>query len=200
MYHRKDAYYRKAKAEGYRSRAAYKLLDMARRYRLICRGDHVVELGAWPGGWLQVAEGLAGRTGRVVGVDLRKIEIIPGGVVRCVRGDARDEGVQEEIVRLSDGRIDVVLCDMAPKLTGVRARDEVRAAELATSALAFARRTLAVRGRFLMKVFSSPADRALLRDARRSFRTAKLTRPAASRKGSGESYLVGVGALPRETP
>lgn len=191
-YQRKDAFYARAKGAGYRSRAAYKLLELARRYRLIERGDHVVDLGAWPGGWLQVAAQLTGPEGVVVGVDLRPIDPA-GGAVVTITGDARDPAVEEQIRTRCAGRVDVVLSDMAPGLSGVRDRDTARAIELAEAALASADRLLAPGGRCLVKLFTSPEADALVSAARSRFRTVKLTRPDATRKGSAEVYLVCLG-------
>jgi 23S rRNA (uridine2552-2'-O)-methyltransferase len=191
-YQRKDAFYARAKDAGYRSRAAYKLLELAPRYRLIRRGNHVVDLGAWPGGWLQVAAQLAGPQGRVVGVDLQPIDRLSGSV-ETVAGDAGDPAVQERIRTLCGGRVDVVLSDMAPKLSGVRDRDTAQAVALAEAALDIAAQLLTPGGRLLLKVFTAPETDALVRAARPRFETVKLTRPEASRKGSAELYLVALG-------
>jgi len=195
-YQRKDAFYARAKDAGYRSRAAYKLLELARRYRLIERGQHVVDLGAWPGGWLQVAAQLTGPEGVVVGVDLQPIDQL-GPPVATVAGDARDPAVQERIRARCGGRVDVVLSDMAPKLSGVRDRDTAQAIELAESALAIAERLLAPGGRLLLKLFTAPETDAVVAAARRRFKTARLTRPDATRRGSAEIYLVCLGFLGR---
>ncbi len=191
-YRRKDSYYDRAKAAGYRSRAAWKLLELARRYQLIRRGDHVVDLGAWPGGWLQVAAELTGERGRVVGVDLQPIEPLGRAQVHTVVGDATDPAVQETLRERCGGRIDVVLSDMAPKLSGVRDRDAARATALALEAIAIADRLLAPGGRLLVKVFSG-AEHEVLSAARAVFTSAKLTKPEASRKESAEMYLVCTG-------
>jgi 23S rRNA (uridine2552-2'-O)-methyltransferase len=195
-YHRKDHYYRKAKGAGYRSRAAYKLLELARRYRLIQPGDHVVDLGAWPGGWLQVAGELVGPGGRVIGVDLADIEPIANPVIVCLRGDAGDAATRSEVERLSRGRVDVLLSDMAPKLTGIRATDEARAAALAAVAVEAAHALLRPGGRFLLKLFIGPESDAIAADLRRWFRTVKRTRPEATRAGSSELYLIALGYRP----
>lgn len=194
-YQRKDAFYARAKAAGYRSRAAYKLLDLARRYQLFRRGDHVVDLGAWPGGWLQVAAELAGPQGIVVGVDLQAIDPLGQGQVTTLVGDARQPEVQAELRRRCRGRVDVVLSDMAPKLSGIRDRDSARAAELGEAALEIGRALLGAGGHLVIKVFSGAEAEALARAARPSFKTAKLTKPEASRKESGEMYLVCTGRV-----
>lgn len=188
-YQRKDVFYARAKDAGYRSRAAYKLLELARRYKLIERGDHVVDLGAWPGGWLQVAAQLTGPRGVVVGVDLQPIDRLAGPVA-TITGDAGDDSVQNEIRARCGGRVDVVLSDLAPKLSGVRDRDTVRSIALAELALATADRLLAPGGRLLLKLFTAPETDALVADARRRFERVKLTRPEATRRGSAELYLV----------
>ena len=188
-YQRKDAFYARAKQAGYRSRAAYKLAELARRYKLIERGDHVVDLGAWPGGWLQVAAELVGPRGLVVGVDLKAIDPL-GGVVVTLAGDARDAAVREQIRSRCNGRVDVVLSDMAPALSGVRDRDIARAVELAATAVDTALALLSPGGKLLIKLFTAPEADALVADVRRRFASAKLTRPEATRKGSDEIYLV----------
>jgi len=191
-YQRKDAFYARAKQAGYRSRAAYKLAELARRYKLIDRGDHVVDLGAWPGGWLQVAAELVGPRGVVVGVDLKAIDQL-GGVVATIVGDARDAAVREQIHSRCNGRVDVVLSDMAPSLSGVRDRDIAQAVELATTAVGAAVHMLAPGGNLVLKLFTAPEADALVAEVRRRFGSAKLTRPEATRKGSDEIYLVCLG-------
>lgn len=195
-YRRKDHFYRKAKSAGYRSRAAYKLLELARRYQLIRPGDHVVDLGAWPGGWLQVAAELVGPRGLVIGVDLVEMEPIGSPVVALVRGDAADVRTRSEIERRSGGRVDVLLSDMSPKLTGIRATDQARAAALAAVAIETARALLRPGGRLLLKLFAGTEGEALAADLRRSFRTVKRTRPEATRAGSSELYLVALDYRP----
>ncbi|MGD9764046.1 MAG: RlmE family RNA methyltransferase [Candidatus Binatia bacterium] len=189
-YQPKDPYYARAKAAGYRSRAAYKLLELSRRYELIKRGDHVVDLGAWPGGWLQVAAQLTGPPGRVLGVDLQPITPLGQAYVSTIVGDVREPQVQEELRAAAGGRIDVVLSDLAPKLSGVRDRDIARSTELAEQAFDIARRLLSAGGRFLLKVFTAQETDALAAAARQSFAVVKLTKPEASRKASSELYLV----------
>jgi 23S rRNA (uridine2552-2'-O)-methyltransferase len=191
-YQRKDAFYARAKHAGYRSRAAYKLLELVPRFKLIRRGDHVVDLGAWPGGWLQVAAELAGPQGVVVGVDLRPIDPLPAPVT-TITGDARHPAVQEQIRARCGGRVDVVLSDMAPALSGVRDRDIARSVELAEVALDAAAALLVPGGRLLVKFFTAPESDAIVAAARQRFTTVKRTSPEATRKGSAEMYLVGVG-------
>ena len=194
-YQRKDSYYARAKAVGYRSRAAFKLQELARKYQLIRRGDRVVDLGAWPGGWLQVAAELVGPRGVVVGVDLQPIEPLGAATITTLVGDAGEPAVQDELLARCGGRVDVVLSDLAPKLSGVRDRDQARAAELAETAVALAERVLSPGGRLLVKVFTG-ADHGALTGARRLFTTAKLTKPESSRRESSEMYLIGLDRRP----
>jgi 23S rRNA (uridine2552-2'-O)-methyltransferase len=197
-YKRKDGFYRRAKEAGYRSRAAYKLIELSRRHRLIRPGDRVVDLGAWPGGWLQVAAELVGPGGRVVGVDLVSINPVANPVATCLMGDVRDPSVQEEIARLIGSKVDVVLSDMAPKLTGVRATDVVRSAELAQVACQIGTHLLRSNGRLLLKTFVSPDTDALVAALRGSFAAVRRARPEATRSGSAEFYIVALGFQPEQ--
>ena len=192
MYKRKDFHYRRAKEAGYRSRAAYKLLELARRYRLIQPGDRVLDLGAWPGSWSQVAMELAGSGGRVIGVDLQPMDPL-GGVCELICGDVAEPSVQEDIVRRLGGAADVLLSDMAPKLTGIRFRDQARTTELAELALQCARRMLRAGGRLLMKMFMQPDTEEIVAQLRRDFHAVHLTRAEATRKGSSEVYVIALG-------
>ena len=199
MYQRKDAFHARAKAAGYRSRAAYKLLELSQRHRLIRPNDRVVDLGAWPGGWLQVAAQLSGAHGVVLGVDVVPIEPLGSPTVVCLQGDVTDTAVQAEIRRRTGGRVDVILSDMAPKLTGIRATDTARAERLARAAVNLAQQLLTPGGRLLLKLFSSPETDTLVAELRQCFTSVKLTRPAASRKGSAELYAIALGYRPPDT-
>ncbi len=190
MYRRKDAYYAKAKAAGFRSRAAFKLEQLSRKAPILRRGATVVDLGAWPGGWLQVAADKVGPHGRVIGVDLQRIEPLGKGNVRLVQGSVTDPEVQEQVRQACEGGADTILSDLAPKLTGVRARDQAMADELVVTVIGFAGRLLRPGGSLLMKTFSG-ADRAThLAQLRRMFRSVRETRPEATRKGSAEVYIL----------
>lgn len=192
-YERKDAHYRRARAEGYRARSVYKLAELDRRWRLLRRGDAVVDLGAWPGAWLQLARERVGAEGRVVGVDLAKIERLPAPNVALVVGDVRDPATADAIVARLGRPADVVLSDLAPKLTGIRATDEARSHELIETTLALLPRLLAPGGRLVMKTFMSGDFEATLRATRARFDEVKTTRPDATRRGSSELYVLGLG-------
>jgi 23S rRNA (uridine2552-2'-O)-methyltransferase len=193
VYERKDKFYRKAKSEGYRSRAAYKLLELNNEFHFIKRGDRVVDLGAWPGGWVQVASQLVGETGKVLGVDLVALDSLPSKNVTLLQGDATSPTVQEQILIALGGPADVVLSDMAPKLSGIRETDEARTGELCHAALTGARAFLRPGGVLVLKVFANSEQKHLLTELRTYFVTVKTTRPDATRKGSAEAYAIAMG-------
>jgi len=192
-YRRKDAFHRRAQAEGYRARSAYKLADLDRRYRLLARGSRVADLGAWPGGWLQVAAERVGPEGRIVGVDLTPIAPLPAANVTLLTGDALDPIVHAAIRAALGGPADVLLSDLAPKLTGVRATDDARSEALAEGVVAALPALLAPGGKLLLKTFMGPAHAALLASLRTRFARIDSTRPPATRPGSSELYLIGTG-------
>ena len=192
-YERKDAHYRRARAEGYRARSVYKLTELDRRWRLLRRGDAVIDLGAWPGAWLQLARERVGAEGRVVGVDLARIDKLPAPNVAVVVGDVRDPATVDILLERLGRPADVVLSDLAPKLTGIRATDEARSQELNETTLALLPRLLAPGGRFVMKTFMSGDFEATLRAARALFDEVKTTRPDATRRGSSELYVIALG-------
>ena len=193
MYKRKDAFYKKAKQAGYRSRAAYKLLELSHSFGLLRPGQRVIDLGAWPGGWLQVAAELVGPRGRVIGIDLVPIDPLKTGNVTVVRGDATDPDQQRRLLSLLDGPADILLSDMAPKLSGVRERDEAQAQELSRAAVGCTTRLLRPGGSLLLKAFMDSGYPALLAALRAGFATVKTTKPQATRKGSAETYIIASG-------
>ncbi len=192
MYRRKDSFYTRAKTAGYRSRAAYKLIELDKRFGLLRAGDRVVDLGAWPGGWLQVAAQRIGAHGVVVGVDLTPIAPLPSPVV-VLTGDLRCPTTVAKIRAACDGGADVVLSDMAPRLSGVRATDAARAAELAQCAVTVAESLLRAGGCCVVKLFQSDASAVVLQRLRKRFESVKTTRPEATRAGSAEIYAVARG-------
>jgi len=193
VYQRKDTFYSHARAVGYRSRAAFKLLQLAQHARLFRRGDHVLDLGAWPGGWLQVAAELVGPTGKVVGIDVQRIEPLPQKHVTTQVGDIGDELTQRRIVEACEGKVDIVLSDLAPKLSGVRARDEAQTEVLAARVLALGEEVLRPGGKLVMKLFTGDAATRLVRELRARFDDVRTTRPEATRKGSSEIYAIAAG-------
>ena len=187
----RDEYYNRAKQEGYRSRAAYKLKQLDETADLIADGDTVVDLGAAPGGWLQVATELAG-TGTVVGVDRQRIDPVDGA--ETVRGDMTETSTREEVVE-TIGEADVVVSDMAPNMTGEYDLDHARSVHLARIALETALELLAPGGDFVAKVFEGPDTDDLRGDVEAEFEYARTIHPEASRDASSELYLVGKGRL-----
>lgn len=187
----RDEYYNKAKQQGYRSRSAYKLQQLDETAHLFEDGDTVVDLGAAPGGWLQVAAERVG-TGRVVGVDRQRIESLED--VETVRGDLTDEEVRADL-KEKIGEADVVLSDMAPNMTGEYDLDHARSVYLAQQALDVALDVLATGGDFVAKVFDGRDLDALEADIDDEFEYVRTVRPDASRDESSELYLVGKGRM-----
>jgi len=201
VYDRKDHFHQRAKREGYRSRAAFKLLEIQKRQRLLRTGQRVIDLGCWPGGWLQVAAEVVGPKGRVVGVDLAAIDPpIENENVVAFCADLTQPGVSEELIERLGGRADVVLSDAAPKLTGIRAADQAREGALLEGVEALLGELLSAGGTLLVKILDG-ADAVLVdRRLRREFKTAKTVKPSASRRGSSERYLLGRGYKGRSGP
>jgi 23S rRNA (uridine2552-2'-O)-methyltransferase len=190
--HVNDPYVHRARAHGYRSRAAYKLIEIAKRDGLARPGDDVVDLGAAPGGWAQALAERVGRSGHLIAVDLLEIAPIPG--VTIIRGDFREEAVLERLEEALGGeKFDLVVSDMAPNLSGVRATDQARSIHLCELALEFARVHLKPKGAFLVKVFQGAGYPEFLTAMRGVFIAVASRKPGASRGDSKEMYLVGKG-------
>lgn len=190
--HVADTYVKRAKAEGMRSRASYKLAEIAARDRLLAPGMLVVDLGAAPGGWSQVAAERVGARGRVIALDVLDMVSLIG--VTFLRGDFRDEAAVTELERLLGGqKVDLVLSDMAPNISGVPASDQARALELAELALNFSLKHLKPKGNLLVKTFQGAGFESFLKVLRSRFVAVFVRKPDASRSRSSEVYLVGKG-------
>lgn len=188
--HVNDPYVHRARAHGYRSRAAYKLIEIAKRDRLLPPGAVVVDLGAAPGGWAQALAERVGRSGCVVAVDLLEVAPIPG--VTAIRGDFGDAAVLERIeAALNKRKLDLVVSDLAPNLSGVSATDQARSISLCELALEFARAHLKPGGAFLVKVFQGTGYPEFLAAMRETFVEVASRKPGASRARSSEMYLLG---------
>lgn len=188
--HVTDPFVRQAKREGYRSRAAYKLQELARKEGLIRPGMLVVDLGAAPGGWAQVAAALAGPKGRVLAVDILEMAPIPG--VEFVQGDFREEQTRQRLeAALQGAKADLVVSDMAPNISGIAMVDQARAGQLAELALEFALNWLKPGGNLLVKAFQGEAWDGVRGEMRRQFRQVLTRKPQASRSRSAETYLLG---------
>ena len=189
-----DTVHWRAAREGYRSRAAYKLLEIESRYRVVRRGDTVVDLGAAPGSWLQVLTTLT--SGTILGVDLQPIPPVPGATT--ITGDFTDPAVQERI-RATVPEVSVLLSDAAPHLTGARSVDQARAVGIGHDALALACLVLKPGGNIVIKSFQGEDFNELLADVRAVFRAVHVYRPKVTRKGSRECYIIGRNFAGRET-
>jgi len=195
MYERKDPLYQRAKREGYRSRAAYKLLELQKRARVLRRGQAVVDLGAWPGGWLQVAAEIVGPSGVVVGIDRAAIDPLPLAHVTTLVGDVTDPDSVERLHAALGRRADVVLSDLAPKLTGIAPRDEAAFEELAAATRAVAVALLARGGTLVTKTLGGREGEAARAALRPLFASVKQLGLESTRKGSSELYLVATGCV-----
>jgi len=187
-----DPYVQAAKQQGWRSRAAFKLIELDDRFHLIARGSRVVDLGAAPGGWTQVA--VKKGDAQVVGIDLLPVEPVPGATI--LQGDFADPALLERLRGALGGQADLVLSDMAPNTTGHNATDHLRIMALTELALEFALEVLAERGAFVAKVFQGGSERQLLDRLKRHFATVRHAKPPASRKESSELYVVALGFRP----
>lgn len=188
---RHDKYYVKAKREHYRSRAVYKLKQIDYRFDLVHPGDVVVDLGASPGGWSQVAAELVGAEGKVIAMDLDRMVPIEG--VTFIRGDIRNEAVVSRIRELVPDGVDVVISDMSPDISGNYSYDHARSIELCEHALKFAASTLKQGGNFVAKMFYGDMSGSFAEMAKNYFQEVHLHHPRASRSTSSELYVVGIG-------
>lgn len=189
---KQEHFYRLAKKEKYRSRASYKLKQIQEKFNVIHWGFLVVDLGASPGGWSQVASELAGSRGKVVAIDLARIRPLDG--VTILRGDIRQpETVEAVIAALGGRRADCVISDMSPDISGAYSIDHARSIELAEAALEFANKCLRFKGNFVVKVFQGDMLGGYLGKVRGKFRNCRTHRPAASRPQSSETYIIAKG-------
>lgn len=187
--HNADHYVQEARRLGYRSRAVFKLQELNERDRLIKPGMALVDLGAAPGGWSQMARPMVGAKGRVIATDILDIEPIPGVDFLC--GDFREESVLKGVEALvGEQALDLVLSDMAPNISGIDASDQAASLYLCELALEFARQHLKLQGAFVVKVFQGEGFDAYLKQVRALFGSVAIRKPKASRPRSSEVYLV----------
>lgn len=190
--HFDDVYVRRAQEEGYRSRASFKLLEIQEQDRLIKRGMTVVDLGAAPGGWSQVAANLVGDKGQVIASDILPIDSLPD--VEFLQGDFTEQAVLDSLIKLlKDERADLVISDMAPNMSGMRDIDIPQVMYLAELALDLAKTVLKPEGSFLVKVFHGEGYEELQKQLKSSFTSLKVRKPKASRARSSEIYLLASG-------
>ena len=187
--HLNDEYVKKAQKEGYRCRAVYKLLEIIDKNQILTKGDRVIDLGAAPGGWSQVAKKIVGKNGQIIASDMLPIEEIPG--VDFLQGDFTEMSVYESLLSLTkDQKINAVLSDMAPNLSGQPSVDQPKSIYLAELALDIAIKTLAPNGLFLVKVFQGDGFDTYVQIARQTFKKVVIKKPSASRARSKEVYLL----------
>jgi len=187
--HFKDEYVKKAQQEGYRSRAAYKLLEIQERDRLFKPGQTVVDLGAAPGGWSQIAKRFVGTKGRVIALDILEMEPLPG--IEFIQGDFREDEPLQALTQTLEGcLVDLVISDMAPNVSGMAVVDQPRAIYLCELALDFAKQVLRPGGALVVKIFQGEGYDDYFRELRSSFKKVVTRKPDASRSKSREVYLV----------
>jgi len=184
----RDHYFHRAKKERYLTRSVYKLQEIQKKYKLLRRGSRVLDLGAFPGSWMQFIGEATGPKGRVVGVDLKEVEHSFPPHVTTMQRDVLEPGLEEELRRF--GPFDAVVSDMAPSTSGVKVADSARSALLFETALHLARRLLVPRGHFLGKIFQGSEFHALLREIKGEFDFVKVIKPDATRKSSKEIYIL----------
>lgn len=189
-----DPYVAERARRGLRSRAAFKIAEIDARFRLFRPGDRVVDLGAAPGGWTQVVLERVGPRGRVVAVDIRDMDPVPGAMI--VNADFTDAATPDKIRAALDGPADAVVSDMSPSATGHGPTDHLRIVALADAAFEFAREILKPGGAFVAKVFQGGAEGELLAALKRAFKTVRHAKPPASRAESAETYVVAQGFRP----
>jgi 23S rRNA (uridine2552-2'-O)-methyltransferase len=189
-YNRKDHLYQKAKEEGYRSRAAYKLLEIQETYGIIKSGYKVLDVGAWPGGWCQVALELVGSSGEVVGIDLVPIDPIADSRFRSITADARNV---TDLFPPDGALFDSVISDMSPKLTGIKEADQAGTVACAELALFVATQVLKEKGNFVVKVFKGGDVEGFVKQARPMFNKLVRTELKSTRNTSNEFYIIGLG-------
>ncbi len=192
--HVNDPWVQRAKREGYRSRASYKLMEIDERDHLIKPGMTVVDLGATPGGWSQVAAKKLAGNGRVIALDI--LEMQPLHNVTFIQGDFREQATLDELIKALNGKaVDLVISDMAPNISGIGIADQARAMHLTELALDFAIEHLRPGGNFLVKVFQGDGFEAFVKTLRAAFQQMQTRKPEASRGRSSETYLLGKGRL-----
>ncbi|CAI3924826.1 MULTISPECIES: RlmE family RNA methyltransferase [Commensalibacter] len=184
-----DPYVRAAQQQGWRSRAAFKLIELDEKFKFLRPGLKVIDLGAAPGGWSQVA--IFRKATKVVGIDLLHVDPIPGADI--IQGDFTDPANMDTLIDMLGGKADLVMSDMAPNTTGHSATDHIRIIDLTEDALAFALDILNPHGIFIAKVFQGGSEKGMLDKLKQNFKVVKHAKPPASRKESKELYVVAIG-------
>lgn len=189
---KRDYYYRKAKEEKYRSRAAYKLLQTVEKYHFIKEGDVIVDLGAAPGGWVQAVRKIVGKKGFVLGVDLKPIKPFPEPNIRTIMGDITEQETAKKISEMLPRETDAVISDVSPNISGIWELDHARQIECAQKALEIALETLKPSGNFFVKVFQGDMLNDFISKVKQYFEEVKVIKPKASRAKSSEIFILGL--------
>lgn len=189
MYNRKDRFYKKAKNEGYKSRAAFKLKEINTKHKLIFRGSVVLDVGAAPGGWSQVLAELVGKSGNIVGVDIIDMEITNIDNFIFIKGDILQESTIEQI-RCTCEQYDSIVSDAAPNTSGQKFADHAKSLEIVNNVFTVSRRLLKSNGNFLAKLFDGEDTKTFVDNLKRYFNNVSIYRPASTRKNSFEIYLI----------
>ncbi len=193
MERKKDPYYKRAKADDYRSRASYKLKQLDKKYKIIRKGDTVVDLGAAPGGWSQVALEKVEDEGIVVAVDLNRIKPLPEENFYRIRGDFTKDEIQNKITKIVGGKTKVLISDASPSLTGIKDIDHLRSIDLIETVVSIGDNILEDKGNIVIKAFQGGEYKNLIDRIKKKFKVLKTTKPPSSRKKSSEMYIVGLG-------
>jgi len=188
---KRDYYYRKAKVEKYRSRASYKLLQVIEKYHFIKEGDVVVDLGAAPGGWLQVSSNVVGDSGYVLGIDIKPIEPLPIENIQTMIGDITEPYIVEKIKGFLPRKADVVISDVSPNISGVWEVDHAKQIDLAFYSLNIATKILKPKGSFFVKIFQGDLMQDFMKEMKKNFEKVKIIKPKASKAESSEIYILG---------
>jgi 23S rRNA (uridine2552-2'-O)-methyltransferase len=193
---KKDHYRKLAHEQGYRSRASYKLKEINKSYRIIGPGSYVLDLGCAPGGWCQVAHQIAGNQGKILGIDLDFVEELPG--IEIIRGDIEDSNIIEEITSFFKRKVDAVICDLSPNVSGNWSVDHAAQISLNYTAQKLMEKILSDKGNALFKVFDGEYSAEFYEFIKKQFIKTKLTKPKASRKPSSELYCICMGYINSE--
>ncbi len=183
MFNRKDYFYKKAKEEGFRSRAAYKLLEIQKKYKIFKKGDYVLDLGCAPGGWIQVAIRFIGKNGKIKGIDLLDVKPFNNSNIEIIKGDIFDYDFSQE-------KFDVIISDMAPNTSGIKHADYFKSYELCETAFYIAKKSLKNHGNLVLKIFQGKEFNELRGKLKKNFKIISVFKPKSSRSTSSETYLV----------
>ena len=185
---KKDQFRRLARDQGYRSRSAFKLKQINESYRILNKGHYVVDIGCAPGGWMQIAISAVGTKGKVIGVDIKKIDPLANAFV--IQGSIEEEKIRDSILTISNSRVDVVLSDLSPNVSGNWELDHARQIDLTRNALNLSRKILKKGGKAIFKVFQGDMLNELIIELKKEFKKVIITKPNASRQVSSEIYLI----------